>query len=499
MSKLKRLAPRLCPDCGARDTLFVDHDRQLTCQLCGYKALAKDTTTPAEQDTPPRWQVSYRTPYTSQIDRWAQVKFTSALDYVHQGNYTEAMRAFEQALDQQADLVEAHLWLARLTPEPERKHLHYSEVFARVPNHLEARRELLVLKGDLTRAEADRTLDMSQEPDVRTSQGAVATEMIEIVCVNCGGTLQVPADSDEVTCKFCGYVEPLADHESLATTAPESLTTSLLKERAQGVKWVVGQHLLHCDQCGAERIITSDKMTTQCPFCASQQVIKSDALQSFRQPDGIVPFQMNREMARAELDESLNSFTERFKGWFVNNQVVQVQLTPAYLPFWFFDVNAQIRVTKVGHNSQQNLVWNNVPNVRTEFGDALSDVPYCAVLSPPHRLTDRLHKYDLTAIKPYHPKMLAGATAELYSIDFADASLKVRSEIAERFRFRHRHNPNGDYQIHVSHLITDMAFRLLLLPVWVGILTEDDADIRPLLIHGQTGQVILGTTTRPDA
>ena len=125
--------------------------------------------------------------------------------------------------------------------------------------------------------------------------------------------------------------------------------------------------------------------------------------------------------------------------------------------------------------------------------------PYCGVTSPPHRLTDRLEKYNLEAVKPYDPKLLAGFTAELYSIDYQKASLNVRDEIGERFRFRHQHDPHGDYQTHVGYLIQHMSFRLLMLPVWIATIIEEDGDVRLGLIHGQTGQSLLGKAVRPQS
>ena len=496
MTKIKRLAPKTCPDCGVEGSLFIDDDRKLTCRLCGYKDHRGDAS-PTEgindEDRRSQWNVTYGTQNTPEVDRWAEVKYSSGLDYTRQGDYDKALEAFHDAVDQQRDFVDAHIWIARLTLDPDEKRHHYGEVIAQMPMNLEAQRELLVLKGDLTREEADRASDMSREQDVRDAEFAVGTQLIEIICSNCGGTLEVPSDKHEVTCQFCGHLEEVKQSGGFGM---QSLSAAMLKERGQGTKWRVGQHLLHCDNCGAERVITSKKMTQQCPFCGSNHVIKSDALKSFRQPDGIVPFRLKPGAARESLDASLNSFSEKLKGIFVNNRAETVQLTPVYLPFWMFDVSAQVSVTKIDNTSKRSLVQAQEARNRTEFGDGLNNVPYCGVTSPPHRLTDKLEKYDLEAVKPYDPKLLAGFTAELYSIDYQDASLKVRGEIGERFRFRHNHDPNGDYQTIVGYLIQQISFRLLMLPVWIATIVEEDGDVRLGLIHGQTGQTLLGKAVK---
>lgn len=498
MTRIKRLAPKTCPDCKANGTLVIGKDRLLTCRFCGYKdrnGTAKSSQAEPVEDRRKRWQINYGTPYTSQIDRWAESKFYSGLDYARQERWGDSIRAFQQAIDQQRDFVDAHLWIARFATDPELKRHHYEEVIAQAPMNLEATRELMVLNGDMTREEADRAEDMSSEQDIRDAEYAVATELVEIVCSNCGGSLEVPHGSRDVTCQFCGHVEAVKQNNGVGM---RSLAMAMIKDRGQGIKWRVGEHLLYCDNCGAERVITSKKMTSECPFCGSDHVIKTDALRSFRQPDGIVPFQVNPKEADAALEGALNSFSERLKGFFINNKADRVQMTAAYLPFWVFDVTAQIIKTQHDKTGKRTLQEAQMATKREQFNDGLNNIPYSAVTSPPHRLIERLRDFDLDAAKPYDPKLLANFTAELYSIDYQQASLDVRGDITERFRFRHGHQPHGDHPVHVSSMVQQMSFRLLMLPVWIATIVEDDGDVRLGLVHGQTGQAVLGKASRPE-
>ncbi|MEL6405695.1 MAG: hypothetical protein AAFR81_15110 [Chloroflexota bacterium] len=501
MTKIKRLAPKKCPDCASENSLFIDDDKRLTCRLCGYKRGAEKTAsteeTPAvpQEDRRTSYQVTYSTPYTPDPDRWAKIKYSTGMDYVNQGKWDEAFHAFEQACEYQRDFVDAHLWAARMTLDPDKKRYHYGSVIAQTGSNLEATRELMVLNGDLTREEADRAGDMSREADVQDAEHAVSTQLIEIVCSNCGGSLSVPHGSSEVTCQFCGHVEQIAQ---AGGRVGQSLTMAMITDRGKGTRWRVGKHLLHCDNCGAERVITGSKMTVQCPFCSSNHVIRTDALESFRQPDGIVPFALQRDAAQDALDNALNSFGERLKGIFVNNRADRIHLTDVFLPFWVFDVTARISRTRVETREGTLYTQSKRTVQRDEFGDGLNNMLYCGVESPSRQLTSKLRTYDLTTVEAYTPKLLANKTAELYSIDYQQASINVRSEVSESFRFKHGHDPHGDSQTLISSLIQNMSFRLLLLPVWVANIIEEDGDVRVGLIHGQTGQAFLGRATRPD-
>ncbi|MEO1290543.1 MAG: hypothetical protein AAFV93_22595, partial [Chloroflexota bacterium] len=450
-----------------------------------------------EGDPRDKLQITYGMPNTSiDVDRWAEVKYTSGLDYARQGKYDESLKSFEQAIEMERGFVDAHLWVARLSLDPKEKHYHYSEVIAHMPMNLEAQRELLVIKGDMTREEADRAADMSADRDVRTADVAVGVNMIEIVCSSCGGTLEAHADASHVNCQFCGHQETLQRH---GDTAGQVLSAAMILDRGQGTQWRVGKYLLHCDNCGSERIITHKKMTIQCPFCGSNHVIKADALDSFRQPDGIVPFSVDDKTARHAIDDELGSFMERMKGFFVKNKPDIIQMHQVYLPFWYFDVTAQVTIRIIQSSRQSARSYADLNRMRSEqqFVDALMNIPFSGVESPSHRLTSRLEKFDLTNAKPYDPQLLAGHTAEMYTIDYQQASLDVRKEIGDRFRFRHRHDPDAETQRCVSYLIQQMSFRLLMIPVWVATITEVDGDVRLGLVHGQTGQAILGVASRP--
>lgn len=501
MTKIKRLAPQNCPECGQTGTLFIAQDKRLSCRACGY---IRDAETDAanepasealtDDDRRASYQVSYTTPHTPDVDRWAKIKYTTGLDYAHRQEWDDALQSFEAAIEHQRDFVDAHLWAARMTLDPEEKRHHYGVVLAHTSN-VEATRELMVLNGDLTRAEADRASDMSQEAHIQDAEHAVSTQLEKIVCSNCGGSLGVPVGQTSVTCQFCGHIETVGDR---GQQVGQSLTMAMITDRGKGTRWRVGKHLLRCDSCGAERIITGKQMSVQCPFCGSHHVIKADALESFRQPDGVIPFSTTESEAEAALDAALNSFGERLKGIFVNNRADRITLTPVFLPFWVFDVTAKIHRTRIDNSSKRTFVQAQTARRREEFGDGLNNVLYCAVESPPRALTRRITRFDFDTTQAYAPQLLANKTAELYSIDYQQASLNVRETVSDMFRFRHGHDPHGDQQTLVSSLVQQMSFRLLMVPIWMVNIIEGDGDLRMGIIHGQTADAWLGQAQRPE-
>ncbi len=495
MSSIRRLAPEICPDCNATATLYVAKDRRLTCRLCGYSAGQENNRPqpPPRQSLEERYVINYQMPLTPDVGRWGQAIYHTAIDQLRRGNYDEALASFERAIDQQPNFIEAHLWAARLSDDPEARHHHYSVVVVHAPGNAEAIRELMVLKGEMTREEADRAADASSETQVKESGVPVEADLIEVACSNCGGTLTARPNQSEVQCDFCGHVEQITSETGYGL---QSLAVELIKDRGKGVKWKVGSHLLRCNNCGAERVLTQRKLASECPFCGSRQIVRADALDSFRQPDGVVPFQISYKQADHLLHEQLNSLAERFKGFFVNNDVERIRMTPVYVPFWLFDIIAKVTLTK---EKRQTRNWRRAPEVRrVKLNEASNNLPVAGVNSPPPVLTDRLKRFDTTAVTPYDPRMLAKVEAEIYTIDYDKAALKARRLFREYLEFRHVTGAFSEEEITMSYLVQTVTFRLVLMPVWVAVITEKDADIRLALIHGQRGQVLLGKARQPE-
>jgi hypothetical protein len=186
----------------------------------------------------------------------------------------------------------------------------------------------------------------------------------------------------------------------------------------------------------------------------------------------------------------------------MEHRIKQMTIEGVFLPFWLFDATADIT---------QRLKYDewNVQDY-AQFTDGVWNEPVCAVQSPPRLLVAQIdHRYDMSAIIPYEPKYLAHHPASLYTMDFDKASLEARGKISEKLREKH-HQTSVEMQasfmrgnsrrtsvkMSVFAMITQMSFRLALLPVWVATLVEQDGDLRTALVNGQTGHVAVSKTRK---
>jgi len=222
-------------------------------------------------------------------------------------------------------------------------------------------------------------------------------------------------------------------------------------------------------------------------------------LGSFQQPDYLVPFAIRRQQAVEALQARLSGWGERVASWFSSNRVERQQVEGVYLPFWVFDASVEVRRTIIQTSQgrddnrprMQRATMQQAYQTYTST-DAVYNVMVCAVEPPPSSLTRRLGKFELDRRVPYEPKLLARFPAELYNIDFDSASLDARSMVAQIMREQHSGGGGSGTTVNVFPSVTQMTFQLMLLPVWVVTIHEEDGDIRPALVNGQTGQVVLG-------
>ncbi|MEP6985204.1 MAG: hypothetical protein ABI970_06390 [Chloroflexota bacterium] len=437
-----------------------------------------------------------------QIPPRAIALFYTAQDCLFDGNKKAALDSLQSALDIQSDFAEAHLWYAKISDNEAVKRDHLSSILAVDASNADATRMMLILNGRLTAEQAEKG-EKSHGPVIKHIGEAVKTTLAGTRCPKCNGNLTTNDVTGRVECGFCGYVAAQGEHH---TANGDSLLAAMLERRAEPVKWIIGERLLHCKQCGAERAIPASELSTRCPFCGSNQVIAQDALNSFNQPDGVIPFKVTKEEAGRLLKEQLKSFGERVKGWFVNNKIESATLNGYYLPFWMFDATVEVTRTRIqnqqatkGYGYTRTMIPTE-PYVQSKYNEMFSDMEVCAAKSPSKELTRGLGDYHTSDLLDYSPNLLAKYPAQLYTQDFDEAALEARSHISTAMRYKYSRRElmeEKEVTINVFTTMQQMSFRLILAPVWIAHLVEQDKDLRVALVNGQTGQVVVGKAEKP--
>ncbi|MBL8118428.1 MAG: hypothetical protein J0L63_04325 [Anaerolineae bacterium] len=488
-----------CPECNERMTFDLANTR-VYCKHCGYTpSTGLDERAEEIRAKGPRPNISIVN--EGRIQPRAASLFYTAHDRLWENDQTGAIQALHSAVEIQPDFADAHIWLAKLADDEKVKRDHLGTILAYDPSHVEATRMMLVLNGRFTEAQLSQ-IDKSDGPRSQYAEGPVATTTRTLRCPNCKGDLTTSEQSGRVHCAFCGYSGPIPERQH---NGAEMLLTAMLERRAQPIKWIIGERLLYCKECGAERTLSANQLSTRCLFCGSNHVIEQDALGSFEQPDGIIPFKISREEAGERIKGELRKVTERVKGWFDNNKIASASLSGIYLPFWMFDATAQVTRTRI-QNEPSNSRYGYLRSMaatpiqtQSQYTEMFADIEVCAVDSPAAEMTRQLGDYHTREMVQYDPSLLARYPAELYTKDFDQAALDARSYISAAMRYKYGRREGMEDEkvtINVFSTVQQMSFQLVLVPVWIAHLVEEDRDRRSALVNGQTGLVVLGKTEK---
>ena len=472
------------------------------CKMCGKvldaprETLEEAAARLAARGPRPEVRITHRGP----IEPRALVLFESGQDALWMERRADAIDTFKRALELQPSFADAHLWLARLAADEATRRDHLGEILANDPSHHEAMILMMALDGRITDQEAEDLLNKPHDdaPEKVWAE-AVITKADALLCPHCGGHLEVR--DDEVVCRFCGQVVDLADVSAL-DSAGDVLGATLLERRARPVRWLIGSRLLHCSQCGAERTLMRDQMSARCAFCGSAQVVVQDALGAFDQPDGLIPFVVSEEEAKAAVREALKGVSERFRGLMSRtSQVVNATIEGAFLPFWVFDGLVELSITikdkNAGLQDRYLQLAGNTGYQHYTQRDGFTGTFVPAVESPPVELIRELGEFEMDAMRPYEPALLATHPAALYTVDVAKASLVARSDASRRARDREMAVTKSSEEKSVAALPLQMSYMLVLAPVWICSLTERDGDQRTALVHGLTGELAMGRARKP--
>ena len=394
------------------------------------------------------------------------------------------------------DAVELHqgdprpwLWLSGTTDDPAERRDYLEHALAADPHNSAAKRGLLKLSG---RLEGEHILAAGETVAPHPPTDPVAADTQTFTCPNCGGRMAYEPHHDELRCERCGLTQTVAAHTGPETAAPLYVAADHAEKvldialmTARGHRWAASQHRVTCDNCGAITLLPPKQVTTQCPYCGSNQLVASAETTELMDPQLIATFRLDAARAGRQVKRWLG------QGFFAPDDLAllarAVNLRPAYLPFWTFDGALDVKYTcevRVGEDH-----WEQRSGTKTLFFDDIL-VPGLRALSDAE--LERIRPYDLKALVEFQPEQLAGWHALTYDRSLADASLAAREQVMKDARRKlEARIESGREKRNVTMYPEDwsgLTYKHILLPLFTGTYHYKQREYR-LLVNGQTGKV----------
>jgi DNA-directed RNA polymerase subunit RPC12/RpoP len=323
---------------------------------------------------------------------------------------------------------------------------------------------------------------------------------LDFRCENCAAVMAWDPEADALACEFCGHrreVEAGAD-----VIREYGLDEAGAAAHGLGLE----MRAARCEVCGAKVAFDDAAVSKACVFCGSPRVLVEEARRNAIRPESLVPLDVGRDGVE-------KAFRKWLKGlWFRPNALKRLKTFQAigvYVPYWTYDCHVRsVWTAQAGYHYWVNESYTTRVNGKTvrrtrrvrktrwvpaagERDDDFDDIPVLGSKGIDEGLADKLGEFDRTALVPYRPEYLAGWAAEEYQVPLADGWERGQEKAAATQRGRCARDVPGDTQrfLHVRNSFSRVRWKHVLLPMW-GLSFDWKGERYPVLIHGQTGQVV---------
>lgn len=321
-------------------------------------------------------------------------------------------------------------------------------------------------------------------------------------CHDCGAELLFAPGTQQLTCPYCGGANALPDSTE-AVGEQDYLAKLRELENSPDDADLVEVKEVNCGGCGATTTVRVEVQADSCPFCDtpfvaephSDRIIKAHAL---------LPFKVTSEKGGSAFSDWVSS------RWFAPNKLKEYarrteKLNGVYLPHWTYDTRTETdykgqrgdhywdteRYTDAEGKRQTRRVrktrWHHASGrVHNRFDDLLvvgSD-------SLPRKFTEQLEPWDLPELVSFSKEYLSGFRSEHYTVGLCDGFELAKEQAVPEIRSSIRRDIGGDEQrIHFTATDwDDIAFKHILLPVWVSAYQYKDRIYR-VVINARSGEV----------
>ncbi|HSE40429.1 MAG TPA: hypothetical protein VLH08_06645 [Acidobacteriota bacterium] len=322
-------------------------------------------------------------------------------------------------------------------------------------------------------------------------------------CPGCGADLVYAPGTEKLNCPYCGREVTIA---AQTIAIEERDYQKFLQEALQEREF---QEVLNvkCTGCGAETTLPANITTDACPFCGTNLIASHSQTKKIIKPEAILPFGINHDQAKQALTRWIHGL------WFAPNRLkADIEkdrlLKGMYLPYWTYDANTFSRYTgERGEHYYETEHYTVVENGRTvrrsrqvqktrwypasgSVSVSFNDVLVPATHSLPRNFLDGLEPWDLQSLTSYQNDYLAGFRTESYQLGLAEGFEEAKHIMDGRIRSAICNDIGGDVQrIHsVSTQHSDITFKHILLPVWVGAYRFQDK-VYHFQVNARTGKV----------
>lgn len=323
--------------------------------------------------------------------------------------------------------------------------------------------------------------------------------LLEYKCPACGGAIQFDSGLQKMKCPYCDTEFEMAALQEMDEVLRQEGTSDYTWETQPETLWSDDetQYLRSfvCNSCGGEIVGDENTAATRCPFC-DNPVVMSGQFQGELRPDLVVPFQLDKEQAKAALSKHFSKKPLLPKLFRSQNRIESIQ--GIYVPFWLFDTDAEASIrykaTRVHTWSDSNYIYT-----RTSYYSLLraghigfDNVPVDGSSKMSDDLMESIEPYDLSQAVDFQTAYLAGYLADKYDVTADDSKSRANERIRTSTESAFAATTAG-YATAIAEntniRLSGGRVRYALLPVWILTTRWKDKTFT-FAMNGQTGRLV---------
>ncbi len=266
----------------------------------------------------------------------------------------------------------------------------------------------------------------------------------EYQCPCCGGAIAFDSSIQKMKCPFCdtefemdalkGYDEDLKNEGSDNLDWNTDAGTKWTEDEETGLRSYI------CKNCGGEIVGDANTAATECPFCGNHAIVMENFKGSLK-PDYVIPFKLDKEMAKEQYKKHLNKFLlpKVFKD---ENHIDEIK--GIYVPFWLFDADADADIryratrTRMWSDSEYDYTETSFFSVYRAGSLGFDHVPVDGSSRMADDLMESVEPYDFSDAVDFQTAYLSGYFADKYDVD-AESSIgraneRVKTSTEDAFR-----------------------------------------------------------------
>lgn len=311
-------------------------------------------------------------------------------------------------------------------------------------------------------------------------------------CPCCGGYLEFDPSQQKFKCLYCAQV--LSEEDLVEQSEEKQAAAEAAKAERTASEKDESLRTYQCQMCGAEIVTDETTAATRCYFCHSPVVLHDRLDDEFR-PDGVIPFKLDKVTAEKQFMDyiSKKKFLDRS---FFNGAQLEM-FSGVYYPWWYTDIEGEAEFdgegtrTSVSSTPTHIITTTRVYRIHREGRLSFRNLARKALTKADGKLSDGIHPYDVSEVKPYASGYLSGFLAEKRDISEAMAKEETLSEArGYASSMMKRNHPFNSLSGETRFSASKVKSRYILLPAWV-LTYKGGRDGVPYyyMMNGQTGRV----------